>query len=327
MNGQKPQRIPCQISTMDDIRAAQARIAPYVPVSPVLELPLGLPGKRIFIKNEAALPGHAFKIRGAANAILSRPAAEIARGVSTVSSGNMAIAMAIAAERAGVPMVAWMYDHAPRAKIAAVESHGGTVRIVSDEVWWSFALGAAVPPGDECYIYTVTDQAVIDGHGTLGLEIASQLPDVDVVLTPYGGGGMTLGVASALHRLRHKAEVVAVEAEAATPVTAALAAGHPVRVHNTSTFVKSIGSPTVVADVWACVRQLVRRSSVVSGPQIVEAMGLLFEQRLIAEGAGAAGLAAAIHDPALTGNILCILSGANIDAQSYADALNGRVPD
>ena len=318
---------PVRIPSLDEITEAASRIAPYVAQSPVLELQLGLPNKRIFVKDEGRNLAGAFKLRGALNAVLSRPRAEIAKGVCTVSSGNMAFAVAVAARIAGVPMAAYMYAHAPQSKMDGVRANGGEVRMVSDEVYWSYALGQAAPDTDWAYIYPVTDQPVITGHASIGLEIARQVPDVDVVLTPYGAGGLTTGTASALHRLNHKAEVVAVEAEVATPVTAALAAGHPVQVEMQRSFVKAIGGPTVIDGVWSATRQLVRRSSVVSLEQTVAAMRLLFDEaRIVTEGASATALAAAVHDPALTGTIVCVLSGSNIDAADYATALQGKIP-
>lgn len=316
-----------RIPELEEIEAAAERIARHIAETPVVELPLELPGKRIFVKDEGCNQAGAFKLRGALNAVLSRPQADIQAGVCTVSSGNMAYAIATAARIAGVPMAAYMYAHAPQSKMDGVRANGGEVRIVSDEDYWSLALGKSSPDTDWAYIYPVTDQPVITGHASIGLEIACQLPEVDVVLTPYGAGGLTTGTASALHRLGHKAEVVAVEAEVATPVTAALRAGHPVEVEMERSFVKAIGAPTVIKGVWSATRQLVHRSSVVSLEQTVVAMRLLFDEaKIVTEGASATALAAAIHDPHLTGTILCVLSGRNIDAADYATALQGEIP-
>ncbi|MCE8556269.1 pyridoxal-phosphate dependent enzyme [Ruegeria pomeroyi] len=316
-----------RIPSLDEIIGAAQRIAPHIAETPVVELPLGISGKRIFLKDEGQNLAGAFKLRGALNAVLSRPPGQIEKGVCTVSSGNMAYAVATAARIAGVPMAAYMYGHAPQSKMEGVRANGGEVRIVSDEVYWSYALGHTAPDSDWAYIYPVTDQPVITGHASIGLEIARQLPQVDVVLTPYGAGGLTTGTASALHRLGHRAEVVAVEAEVATPVTAALSAGHPVKVDMQRSFVKAIGAPTVIEGVWSATRQLVRRSSVVTLDQTVAAMRLLFDRaKIVTEGASATALAAAIHDPALTGNILCVLSGRNIDAADYATVLQGGIP-
>lgn len=321
------QQMVVRIPDLDEIREAAQRIAPHVEESPVVELRLGLPGKRIFVKDEGRNLAGAFKLRGALNAVLSRPREQIARGVCTVSSGNMAYAIATAARIARVPMAAYMYAHAPQSKMDGVRANGGEVRIVSDETYWSLALGDSAPETDWAYIYPVTDQAVITGHASIGLEITRQVPDVDVVLTPYGAGGLTTGTASALHRLGHKGEVVAVEAEVATPVTAALSAGHPVTVDMRRSFVKAIGAPTVIEGVWSATRKLVRRSSIVTLEQTVAAMRLLFDEaKIVTEGASATALAAAINDPTLTGNILCVLSGRNIDAGDYATVLLGGIP-
>ncbi|WP_071673960.1 threonine ammonia-lyase [Nioella nitratireducens] len=326
MHGQDLQA-PVRIPDLGEITEAARRIAPHLDESPVFELPLGLPGKRIFIKDEGRNRAGAFKLRGALNAVLSCPHERIAEGVCTVSSGNMAYAVAVAARIAGVPMAAYMYAHAPHSKMEGVRENGGEVRIVSDEVYWSYALGQSAPETEWAYIYPVTDQAVITGHASIGLEIAQQVPDADVVLTPYGAGGLTTGTASALHRLGHTAEVVAVEAEVATPVAAALAAGHPVTVEMQRSFVKAIGAPTVIDGVWSATRQLVRRSSVVTLEQTVAAMRLLYDEaKIVTEGASATALAAAIHDPALTGTIVCVLSGHNIDAADYATVLQGGIP-
>ncbi|MGB7241593.1 MAG: pyridoxal-phosphate dependent enzyme [Sulfitobacter sp.] len=317
-----------RIPDLDEITEAARRIAPHIAESPIVELPLGLPDKRIFVKDEGQNMAGAFKLRGALNAVLSRPHDEIAGGICTVSSGNMAYAVAIAARIAGVPMAAYMYAHAPRSKMEGVRANGGEVRIVSDETYWSYALGLTAPDSKRAYIYPVTDQAVITGHASIGLEIARQLPKVDVVLTPYGAGGLTTGTASALHRLEHNAEVVAVEADVATPVAAALDAGHPVEVGMERSFVKAIGAPTVIEGVWQATRQLIRRASVVTLEQTTEAMRLLFDEaKIVTEGASATALAAAINDPALTGTILCVLSGRNIDASDYATVLQGGIPE
>ncbi len=323
-----PQPATVRIPELAEIIEAAERIAPYVEQSPVLELPLGLPGKRILIKDEGQNQAGAFKLRGALNAVMSRARSEIANGVCTVSSGNMAYAVATAAHIAGVPMAAYMYAHAPQSKMDGVRANGGEVRVVSDETYWSYALGHSAPDTDWAYIYPVTDQAVITGHASIGLEIVRQVPDVDLILTPYGAGGLTTGTASALHRLNHKAEVVAIEADVATPVTAALRAKQPVTVPMKRSFVKAIGAPTVIEGVWRATQELVNRSSVVTLEQTTSAMRLLFDKaKIVTEGASATALAAAIHDPALTGTILCVLSGRNIDAADYATVLQGGIPE
>src|SRR5690606_28205912 len=144
----------------------------------------------------------AFKLRPALNALLSRQRAELSNGVATVSSGNMAYGMAWAAHALGVKMAAYMYEGAPQTKIDGVRGLGGEVRFIGMDDWWRYITDADRPQLDELLINPVTDQAVLDGNGTIGLEIVEALPEVDVVFTPYGGGSMTTGVASAVRALK-----------------------------------------------------------------------------------------------------------------------------
>ena len=319
-----------QAPSLADIRAAQARIAPFLqrtPLVPLLSLPLDLPDRRIFLKLETLQTTGAFKVRPALNALLTRPAASLARGVATPSSGNMAYGMAWAAHRLGVPMAAYMVADAPITKIKGVQRLGGEVRFISADTWWRYILGTEQPDGPELLINPVTDAAVLAGNGSIGLEIVEDLPDVDVVLTPYGGGGLTVGVASAVKALKPGVRVLAVEGAHATPVTGALQAGRVVQVPNQASFIRSIGGPSVVPAIWPVARTLIDGVCVVQLAQVVQAMGWLASHaKVVAEGAGAAAVAAAVADPTLRGNIVCVVSGGNIDVADYVQALQGRVP-
>ena len=319
-----------QAPSLADIRAAQARIAPFLqrtPLVPLLSLPLDLPDRRIFLKLETLQTTGAFKVRPALNALLTRSAASLAHGVATPSSGNMAYGMAWAAQRLGVPMAAYMVAGAPAAKINGVRGLGGDVRFISADTWWRYIIGTERPDGPELLISPVTDPAVLAGNGSIGLEILEDLPDVDVVLTPYGGGGLTVGVASAVKALKPGVRVLAVEGAHATPVSGALKAGHVVQVPYQDSFIRSIGGPSVVPGIWPLARTLLDGSCVVELAQVVQAMGWLASYaKVVAEGAGAAALAAAVSDPTLRGNIVCVVSGGNIDMTDYVQALQGRVP-
>lgn len=313
--------------TLLEINAARRCIAPFVQRTPLVELDLGRPDRRIFLKLETLQPIGAFKARPALSMIKSRDPAVLQHGVATVSSGNMAYGMAWAARLAGIPMAAYMYPGAPQAKINGVRRLGGEVRFVDDATWWSYIIGADRPDGAELFINPVTDRAGLAGNGTIGLEVVEDLPQVDVVLTPYGGGSLTTGVASALRALRPQATILAVEAEHAAPVAAALAAGQPVDVEAHPSFIKSIGGPTVVPGLWPLARASIDGAVVVSLAQVVDAVRLLFEHaKIVAEGAGAASLAAAMHDSRATGNVVCVVSGGNIDAGAFTQILAGKVP-
>lgn len=316
-----------QPPTLQQIRDAQRRIQPYVCRTPLVELDLGLPDRRIYLKLETLQPIGAFKLRPALNAILTRDGAALQQGVAVASSGNMAYGMAWAAQAAGVPMAAYMVADAPQAKIDGVRRLGGEVRFISATTWWDYITEVQRPTHAELLINPVTDPAVLAGNGTIGLEIMEDLPSVDCVFTPFGGGSMTTGVSSAVKALRPQVRVYAVEGEHATPVTAALAAGGVVQVDARNSFIKSIGGPSVVPGLWPLARQAIDGACVVRLDQVTDAMRLLFSHtKVVAEGAGAAALAAALVDPRATGNVVCVISGGNIDAAMYAHILNGGMP-
>lgn len=221
-----------------------------------------------------------------------------------------------------------MYSGAPRTKIDGVRKLGGDVRFISMETWWRYIIDAERPELDELLINPVTDQAVLNGNGTIGLEIVEDLPDVDVVVTPFGGGSLTTGVASAVKALRPKTKVIAAEDENAAPVTAALAAGRIVEIETKPSFVKSIGGPSLVPQLWPVVSELIDGAVPVSLDQIAEAMRLLFSKgKVVAEGAGAASLAVALASDQIKGNVVCVISGGNIDAAAYSQVLAGSIPD
>ncbi len=313
--------------SLDEIETARRGLAPYIPRTPLVRLDVGLPDRKIFLKLETLSPIGAFKLRPALNALLSRDREALARGVATTSSGNMAYGMAWAAYRLGVPMAAYMYSGAPQTKIDGVRRLGGEVRFISMETWWQYIIGADRPEFPELLINPVTDQAVLAGNGSIGMEIVEDLPEVDIVLTPYGGGSMTTGVASAVKALLPKAKVFAVEDENAAPVTAALAAGQIVEIETRPSFIKSIGGPSLVPQLWPVTRELIDGAVTVSLEQVTEAMRILFAKaKVVAEGAGAASLAAALTSEHAKGNVVCVISGGNIDAKAYRTVLAGNIP-
>lgn len=313
--------------TRDEVAEARGRIAPHFARTPLVRLDHGFPDRQIFLKLETLSPIGAFKLRPALNALLSRDPADLQNGVAVTSSGNMAYGMAWAARLIGVPMVAYMYRGAPQTKIDGVRDLGGEVRFVSQETWWDYITEAARPDAPELLINPVTDQAILAGNGSIGMEIIEDLPDVDVVLTPYGGGSMTTGVASAVKATSDRCRVFAVEDDSAAPVSAALAAGRIVTIETRPSFIKSIGAPSLVPQLWPVARELIDGAIAVSPAQVTEAMRLLFKKaKVVAEGAGAASLAAAIARPDFKGNIVCVISGGNIDAAAYSVVLGGGIP-
>jgi threonine dehydratase len=244
----------------------------------------------------------------------------------------MAQGIAWMARRLGIPATIVVPDNASQAKLAAVERLDGTIVRVPWNEWW-----AAVEQGEEAlaegieglFVHPVADPAVMAGNGTIGLELVEQLASFDTVLIPWGGGGLTTGVASALAALAPEVKVVVCEPENGAPVTAALAnGGAPVPVAFTPSFVDGAGSGSLLPAVWERARPLIASSSVVSLEAAADAVRLLVERaRIVPEGAAALTVAAALAGAAGTGRVVCIVSGGNIDAARLAAILEGRVPD
>jgi cysteine synthase len=214
-----------EIPTADDIRAARERIAPFATRTPLIRLPALAGEREIWLKLETLQPIGSFKIRGAANALAQVPPEELARGVYTASAGNMAQGVAWCARAAGVPCAVVVPDSAPRAKLDAVERLGARVIPLPYERWWRVLVERHYESLDGFFVHPVSDAAVIAGNGTVGLEIAEDLPQVATVLVPYGGGGLACGIAAALREAAPRARVFGCEVETATPLAASLEAG------------------------------------------------------------------------------------------------------
>jgi threonine dehydratase len=318
---------PIDPISLDEIRAARERIAGSVLRTPLVRLNVEDAPAEIFLKLENLQPIGSFKLRGAGNAMAIADPKELARGVYTASAGNMAQGVAWNARRRNIPCSVVVPDHAPRAKIEAIERLGGRILPVPFERWWQVLVEHGYPGMEGVFIHPVSDRAVIAGNGTIGLEILDDLPDVDAIVVPYGGGGLSTGIASAVKALRPKARVFAAEVETAAPLSAALRAGSPQEIAYTPSFVDGIGGRGLLAEMWPLVSKLLDGALVQSLSEIASALRLLATRnRVIAEGAGAAPVAAALSGKAGGGNVVCVVSGGNIDATKLARILEGEVP-
>ncbi len=281
----------------------------------------------IWLKLETLQPIGSFKIRGAANAIRQAPRELTAAGVVTASAGNMAQGVAWAARELGVPATIVVPEHAPQTKLDAIARLGGRVVQVPHERWWQAIVESRFEGLDGLFVHPVQDEAVMAGNGTIGLELAEDAPDADAVLVPWGGGGLFTGIASALAALRPQARVYAVEPETGAPVVAALAAGEPRDVEYTPSFVDGAGSRALLPQMWARARPLHAGGFAVSLDDTAAAVRLLAERaRVVAEGAGALALAAALSGRVEAEKIVCVVSGGNIDAARLAAILRGETP-
>jgi threonine dehydratase len=248
----------------------------------------------------------------------------LAHGVWTASAGNMAQAVAFYAQQQGLPCSVVVPDHIPDAKSRAIQRLGGRVVKVPPADWFDVFQTRRFEGMRGLFIHPFSDRAVMAGNGTVGLEIVEDLPGVDVVIVPFGGGGLACGIASSLRALAPRAKVLAAEVATAAPFAASLAAGRPAEVEYTRSFVDGIGAPRVLPEMWELARELLADSVVVSVPKVADAVRLLASQNgVVAEGAGAAAVAAGLAGGAGAGTCVCVVSGANIDAKVLAEILSG----
>jgi threonine dehydratase len=307
-----------------EIEAARARIAGSVVRTPLVRLHVEDAPAEIYLKLENLQPINSFKIRGATNAVMLAPASARAKGLVTASAGNMAQGIAWVARELGVPATIVVPEHAPEAKLAAIERLGGQVRKIPYDAWWNVIVTSHLDGADGLFVHPVQDPAVMAGNGTVGLEILEDLPDPDAVVIPYGGGGLTTGVASAVKALRPGTKIITAEPDTAAAMAAALAAGHPTDVDYQPSFVDGSGSRRVLDSMWPLVAPLVDDAVAVPVAEVAAAVRTLAERvRVIAEGAGALAPAAALNGRAGTGKIVCVVSGGNINLGKLAEILAG----
>jgi threonine dehydratase len=306
------------------IEAARERIRGTAIRTPLVRLPVEDAPAEIYLKLENLQPINSFKIRGATNAVLLASAAERAQGLVTASAGNMAQGVAWAARELGVPATIAVPEHAPEAKLAAIERLGGQVLKLPYDDWWNVIITGHVDGTEGLFVHPVQDAGVMAGNGTIGLEILEDLPDPDAVVIPYGGGGLTVGIASAIKALRPAAKIVTAEPGTAAALAAALAAGHPADVDYRASFVDGSGSRRVLDSMWPLVAPLVDQALAIPVGEVAAAVRTLAERvRVVAEGAGALASAAALSGRAGTGKIVCVVSGGNINLSKLAEILNG----
>jgi threonine dehydratase len=305
-----------------DIRAAQQRIHSQVLRIPLIRLATENAAAEIFLKLENLQPIGSFKLRGACNAMAMATADQLADGVYTASAGNMAQGVAWNARRLGVPCTVVVPDHAPETKLAAVRRLGGNIIKVPFDEWWDIILTGKCEKCRGLLVHPVCDPKVIAGNGTIGLEILEDMPDVDAVVIPYGGGGLSCGIASAIRALRPQTRIYACEVETACPLSASLAAGEPRTVNYRPSFVDGIGGKSLLSGMWPTVRELLDGSLVMRLADVESALRLLVERnRVVAEGAGATAVAAALSGRAGHGKVVCVVSGGNIDSAVLARIL------
>lgn len=313
---------------LSEIQSARKTIAGVAMRTPLVRLEVENAPTEIYLKLENLQPIGSFKIRGAANAMAHLSAKDLERGVITASAGNMAQGVAWNARKLGIPCTVIAPNTAPDIKVKAIERHGGKVIKVTFEEWWQAFEARSFRDLKGTFIHAFDDPLVMAGNGTIALEILEDLPDPDTILIPWGGGGLTCGIASALSELRPQCKVFAVEVATAAPLAASLAAGAPTEVKYEPSFVDGIGAKKVFPQMFERARQFVEGSLVADVDEVASALRLLLERsHVVAEGAGATPVACALSGKAGSGKIVCVVSGGNIDTARLVKILGDSMSD
>lgn len=323
----RSERIVHTPASLEAIEDARRRLAGIALRTPLVRLDVDGTPAEIYLKLECLQPIRSFKLRGAANAMLKAGREALADGVWTASAGNMAQGVAWAARRLGIPCTVIVPETAPQTKIAAVRRYGGTVVTVPVDEWVTIFRTRHRDGMTGVFVHPYSDPDVMAGNGTIGLEILEDLPDVDAVIVPWGGGGLCCGIAAAIRALTPSCRVYACEVDTGAPLAPSLAAGKPVEVPFTPNFVDGIGAPFVNVEMFELAQQLVAGSLVVSPEATAAALRLIVERNaVVPEGAGAVAVAAALAGMAGSGKVVCLVSGGNIDPATLVTILQGGVP-
>jgi threonine dehydratase len=310
------------LPSLSQIKDAQRMIGGTAIRTPLVRLNSRDAPAEIYLKLENLQPIGSFKIRGATNAMGHLTPETLSRGVLTASAGNMAQGVAWRARELGIPCTVVAPETAPDTKIKAIERLGGRVIKVPFEDWWRAFETRTFAGVDATFIHAFDDLNVMAGNGTIALEIMKDLPEFDAVVIPWGGGGLTCGIAAALRALNTKCRIYAAEVATAAPLVGSLAAGKPQAVDYQPSFVDGIGAKVVFPQMLERAQKLIDGSLVAELDEVKAALRLMAERnRVIAEGAGACALACALAGKAGGGRVICIVSGGNIDFAKLCEIL------
>jgi threonine dehydratase len=312
---------------LSDILAARLRLSGEALVTPVVGCHAAPSGKTVRLKLENLQPIGSFKLRPIGNAVLARPPAQLAAGIYTSSSGNSALGVAWMARQLGITGTAVVPANAPEAKLDKLRRLGARIEMLSVEEWWRAIQVGTLPGQEGVYIDAVRDPACLAGDATVGLEILEQFPDVEAIFVPFGGGGLACGIACAIRAIHPKVKVIACELETAHPCKAAFAAGAPVETPHDAGFVSGVGFGTVLPEMWPLISSHVDGVITVTLAEVANAIKVMVENnRVVAEGAGAIPVAAALSGRYEYSRVCAVVSGGNLDNSALSTILQGGVP-
>jgi threonine dehydratase len=319
---------PVTAVSIADIRAAQARLGPVALRSPLVPCLAADARCEVHLKLDNLQPTGSFKIRPVGNIVLARAPESLRAGIYTVSSGNSALAVAYLARRLGIPAAAVVSPGAPTTKLDGLRSLGARIVEIPFDSWWHAVEAHRVEGESGTYIDAARDPAAIAGDGTLGIEILEQLPRVEAIFTPLGSGALACGIACAMRALDADVKVIACELESAQPFGAALRAGSLVTTEAHAGFVSGVGFHSLLPEMWPLAREVIAGAMTVSLAEVAAAIALLAgRNKVIAEGAGAIPVAAALSGRHPYRRVCAVVSGGNLDISKLCTILAGQVPD
>jgi threonine dehydratase len=309
------------------IDEARARIAGLSMITPLVGCGIAPPGKTIRLKLENLQPIGSFKVRPIANAVLSKAREELNAGIYTTSSGNSALGVAWMARRLGISAAAVVPANAPEAKLEKLRRLGARIEVRANDVWWRAIEAGTLDDQEGAYIDAVRDPASLAGDATIGVEILEQWPDVEAILVPFGGGGLACGIACAARAMNSRVKIIACELTSAHPLKSAFAAGAPVQTSHEAGFVSGVGYGSVLPEMWPLAKSMIDGVIAVPLAEVAQAIKHLAENnRVVAEGAGAVSVAAALSGRYAESKVCAVVSGGNIDGSMLSAILQGHLP-
>jgi len=310
-----------------EAEAARERTRGTVMRTPLVRFQMENLPAEVYLKLELLQPIGSFKLRGANNAMMAAGREALKDGVWTTSAGNMAQGVAYSARQLGIPCTVIVPTTAPRTKLAAVARMGGKVIEVPVTDWVNIFRTRHADGMTGVFIHPYSDPLVMAGNAVIGLEILEDLPDVDTILVPWGGGGLCCGIASVVKALKPSVRVIAIEVSTGAPLKPSLQVGHPVEADFTPNFVDGIGNAFINSEMYELAQQLVDDVIVMTPDETAAAARLMIERNhVVPEGAGAIATAAAMSGKAGGGKIAALACGGNIDPKVLITILEGKTP-
>jgi threonine dehydratase len=312
---------------MLQIEAARVRLEGLSTVTPVVACDAAPAGKSVRLKLENLQSIGSFKIRPIGNAVLSRTAEGLRSGIYTTSTGNSALGVAFMARRLGIGATAVVPANAPEMKLEKLRRLGARIDMRPTEQWWNAIKTGTLEGQDGLYIDAVRDPASLAGDATIGVEILAQAPDIEAILIPFGGGGLACGIACAVRALKPQVKIIACELTSAHPLRAAFDAGGPAETPHAPGFVSGVGFGTVLPEMWPLVKAMIDEVITVSLEEVAAAIKIMVEHNhVVAEGAGAVSVAAALSGRYAETKVCAVVSGGNLDSSMLVTILGGEVP-